>query len=127
VISRTKRYKLITVCALLVALAGWVLIFLRWNGHINLLESLYVVLPGFGMGTIQSSTFVHLAASLDRSDMAIAGTAWFLAQSFGYLFGASFSTALINSVLRKQLNLNLAGWEGSDKVSSHCQHSTICG
>lgn len=115
-ISKSQRYKTLTLCAIGTALAGWVLILLRWNGRINIFESLYVVLPGFGMGTIQSSTFVHLAASLDRSDMAIAGTTWFLAQSMGYLTGASFSTALISAMLHLNLDHGLDGLDNKDEV-----------
>lgn len=86
---------------------GFTLILLRWHGHTNWFEALFVALPGFGMGVIQSSTFIHLAASLDHSEIAIAGTTWFLAQNVGVLVGASFSTTLINHVLRTSLETSL--------------------
>lgn len=115
-IGKSRQYKTLTLAAIGVALAGWVLILVRWNGPLNLIESLYVLLPGFGMGTIQSSTFIHVAASLDRKDMSIAGTVWFLAQSFGYLIGASFATALINAMLRSYLGQGLEGFAEKDEV-----------
>ena len=68
------------------------------------------------MGIIQATTFVHLAASLDHSEIAIAGASWFLAQSVGGLLGASLSTAAIGLVLRNNLEAALAGIPGRDRV-----------
>lgn len=116
IISRVQRYKTLTLGAIGAGLIGWILILLSWNGRVNLLQSLFVMLPGLGMGTIQSSTFVHLAASLDRHEISIAGTTWFLAQSVGYLVGASFSTALINAMLRTNLDHDLEGLENKAEV-----------
>jgi hypothetical protein len=72
--------------------------FPRWRGHTGNLEALYAALPGLGMRTIQSSTFIYLVASVENEEMAIAGTSWVLAQNFGVLAGASESTAIINGV-----------------------------
>jgi hypothetical protein len=74
------------------------------------------------MGTTQSTTFVHLAASLDRSEVAIAGTTWFLAQSFGSLIGASCATALMNSVLGSTLDHALDYLKEKDVVC----HLALC-
>ncbi|OQV04216.1 hypothetical protein CLAIMM_09132 [Cladophialophora immunda] len=84
-ISKTKRYKYLTVCGICCSLTCFTLMCLRWHGATNWAESCYVYLAGFGMGTTQSTTFVHLAASLEHAEIAIAGTTWFLAQSFGSL------------------------------------------
>jgi len=88
---------------------------IRWHGSTNLVESFYVFLAGYGMGTSQATTFVHLAASLDRSEISIAGTTWFLAQSFGSLVGASSATSVINRALLSNLSSGLDGF--SDKAS----------
>lgn len=115
-ISKTKRYKFLTAFANSIAFVGFLLMLLRWHGSTNWAESLYVSLPGVGMGIIQSATFIHLAASVDHSEMAIAGTTWFLAQNIGSLIGASISTSLINSVIKMSLQKSLAGFDDHDKV-----------
>lgn len=115
-ISKSKRYKLLTAFANSIAFAGFLLMLLRWHGSTNWLEALYVSLPGVGMGIIQSATFIHLAASVGHSEMAIAGTTWFLAQNIGSLIGASISTSLINSVLKISLQKSLVDFEDRDQV-----------
>lgn len=119
-ISKTKRYKILTVFGLCCSLTCFSLLSLRWHGATNWAESLYPYLAGMGMGISQSTTFVHLAASLDHSEIAIAGTTWFLSQSFGSLVGASFATALMNRVLVSTLKKNLAGFENKVAVSVSC-------
>ncbi|RSL94893.1 hypothetical protein CEP52_012364 [Fusarium oligoseptatum] len=115
-ITKTQRYKGLTAFGNLVGLIGFSLIFLRWRGSTRWFDALLVALPGTGMGVIQSTTFVHLAASLDRSEIAIAGASWFLAQNIGVLMGASISTATINYALRHGLETLLHGIEGRDEI-----------
>ncbi|RMJ17737.1 hypothetical protein CDV36_002563 [Fusarium kuroshium] len=115
-ITKTHRYKGLTAFGNIVGLFGFSLIFLRWRGSTRWFDALLVALPGTGMGVIQSTTFVHLAASLDRSEIAIAGASWFLAQNIGVLMGASISTAMINYALRHGLETLLNGIEGRDEI-----------
>ncbi|KAJ3460620.1 hypothetical protein MRS44_011487 [Fusarium solani] len=115
-ITKTQRYKGLTAFGNLVGLVGFSLIFLRWRGSTRWFDALLVALPGTGMGVIQSTTFVHLAASLDRSEIAIAGASWFLAQNIGVLMGASISTATINYALRHGLERLLRGVEGRNEI-----------
>ncbi|KPM35909.1 hypothetical protein AK830_g10653 [Neonectria ditissima] len=115
-ITRSKRYKYLTIFGNLVGFTGFLLILLRWHGTPNWFESLFVCLPGIGMGVIQSATFIHLAASLRHSEISIAGTAWFVAQNVGILVGASFSTTLINRVLQSRLQTLLATHENKYEI-----------
>ncbi|WAO91780.1 MFS domain-containing protein [Fusarium falciforme] len=115
-ITKTQRYKGLTAFGNIVGLVGFSLIFLRWRGSTRWFDALLVALPGTGMGVIQSTTFVHLAASLDRSEIAIAGASWFLAQNIGVLMGASISTATINYALRHGLETLLRGVESRDEI-----------
>ncbi|KAH8170351.1 major facilitator superfamily protein [Sarocladium implicatum] len=118
-ISKSKRYKGLMAFANCTGLAGFTLVLLRWHGSTGSMEALYVLLPGVGMGIVQATSFMHLAASVDHDEIAIAGTAWFLAQNVGVLVGASLSTALINKVLRPSLEQALEGEDDAAKVSSH--------
>lgn len=53
---------------------------MHWHGETNWIEALYVTLPGVGMGMLQCTTFVHLAACADKSESALVSTMWFLAR-----------------------------------------------
>jgi predicted MFS family arabinose efflux permease len=108
-ITRQKRYKLLAVFANTSGFVGFALMVLRWHGQTSTAEAFYVILPGLGMGIMQSVTFVHLAASVSHDEVPIAGTSWFLAQNIGALVGASITTSLINRVLRASLQAVLAG------------------
>lgn len=100
-----------------VGFVGFLIIFLRWRGSTEWYESVFVALPGMGMGIMQSTTFVHLAASLEQSDIAIAGSSWFLAQNVGILIGSSLSTATINRRTSSLLDSYLDGIEDKAEVS----------
>lgn len=115
-ITKSHKYKALTGFGNIIGLVGFSLILARWHGSIKWYESLFVALPGAGMGIIQSTTFVHLAASLEPSEVAIAGAAWFLAQNIGILLGASFSTAAINYALGYKLEKVLEGIEHKDEA-----------
>lgn len=118
-ISKSKRYKRLMAFANCIGFVGFTLLLLRWHGSTGSIEALYVLLPGVGMGIVQATSFMHLAASVDHDEIAIAGSAWFLAQNVGVLVGASLSTALINSMLRQSLERDLEGEADAAKVCSH--------
>lgn len=116
-ITRYKRYKVMTAIGNVVGFVGFLIIFLRWRGSTRWYESVFVALPGMGMGIMQSTTFVHLAASLEQSEIAIAGSSWFLAQNVGILIGSSLSTATINRRTSALLDTYLDGIEDKEEVS----------
>lgn len=118
VISQTRKYKTLTAFGNIAGLLGFSLILLRWHGKITFYDALYVALPGMGMGVIQSATFIHLAASLEQSEVAVAGTSWFLAQNVGALAGASLSIPLINKALLDGLESGLTGFDNRSEVPS---------
>jgi MFS family permease len=118
-ISKFKRYKGLIALANCTGLTGFTLLLLRWHGNTNAVEALYVLLPGIGMGIIQSASFIHLAASVEHDEIAVAGTSWFLAQNIGVLVGASLSTALTSGVLKRSLQAALAGEDDAAQVCLH--------
>ncbi|CAG9945294.1 unnamed protein product [Clonostachys rosea f. rosea IK726] len=111
-----KRYKTLTAVGNAIGFLGFLLLFATWRGSTSWYTSLLVALPGAGMGILQSTTFLHLAASLDPSDIAIAGSAWFLAQNVGILLGASMSTTVINSVVQNYLQVSLEGLDAKEEI-----------
>ncbi|CAH0045987.1 unnamed protein product [Clonostachys solani] len=115
-ITRFKRYKTLTAVGNAIGFLGFLLLFMTWRGNTSWYTSLLVALPGAGMGILQSTTFLHFAASLDPSDIAIAGSAWFLAQNVGVLLGASMSTTVINSVVQNYLQVSLDGFDAREEI-----------
>ncbi|KAF4961861.1 hypothetical protein FSARC_10019 [Fusarium sarcochroum] len=118
-ITRMQKYKGLTAFGNIAGLAGFTLILVFWHGKVYWFQALFVALPGMGMGIVQSSTFIHLAACLNNSEIAIAGASWFLAQNIGVLIGASFSTASINYALKLSLDNLLNGVEGKEQIIKH--------
>ena len=70
------------------------------------------------MGIIQSTSFIHLAASLPQSDIAIAGTTLYLAQNVFLLIGIQIATTILRTSVRNESDANLKHVEGKAKVST---------
>ncbi|ERF75699.1 hypothetical protein EPUS_01529 [Endocarpon pusillum Z07020] len=109
IISRTGRYKPLTILSSAIACLGYTLVTIRWRGSSNWAETLYIFCGGFGSGAIQSTTFIHLAASLDPEDMAIAGTTLYLAQNLFLLIGIQSATTILHAQLKGMLDVLLEG------------------
>ncbi|KAL4727009.1 hypothetical protein ACLX1H_005909 [Fusarium chlamydosporum] len=69
-----------------------------------------------GMGSTQSTTFVHLVAALDAKDLAVAGTTWFLCQSAGMLIAANVFNMVHNLALTSMLGSALEGVADKSKI-----------
>ncbi|EXJ54204.1 hypothetical protein A1O7_09541 [Cladophialophora yegresii CBS 114405] len=117
-ISKTGRYKLLTVIANCAGWVGYLLVLLRWGRNTihHPAETLYIFLGGFATGTDQSTTFVHLAANLDASRMAVAGTTLYLVQNLFLLLGIQLATAILQARLRIRLNEGLDGVRHKKKI-----------
>ncbi|OAP55882.1 hypothetical protein AYL99_10034 [Fonsecaea erecta] len=115
-ISKTGRYRLFTVLGNAVGCVGYLLVLLRWRGTVHPAETLYVFLGGFASGTNQATTFIHLAASLDPSKMAVAGTTLYLCYNLFLLIGIQLSTALLHARLRSSLESGLEGVKNKSKI-----------
>jgi Na+/glutamate symporter len=89
---------------------------LRWHGHTNLLESLYIIPGGFGNGIALSASFIALTAGVDASQMAIASSGLYLSSNLGMVTGLSVAASILQSTLRKQLRIALEGRKDREKV-----------
>ncbi|KAL6248669.1 hypothetical protein RBB50_004924 [Rhinocladiella similis] len=116
IIQVTGRYKGLTIFASAAASVGYLLILLRWHGTTHWTELIYFLLGGFGSGVIQSTSFVHLAASLDQSEIAIAGTCLYLTQNIFMLVGIQGATAVLQPHLKASLERDLSGVENKAKI-----------
>jgi predicted MFS family arabinose efflux permease len=117
-ISKIGRYKTFTILGNLVGWASNLLILVRWRGHTHPAETLYLVPGGFASGVTQSTTFIHLAAVLDQSQMAVAGTTLYLVHNLALLVGLQLSTAVLHVRLRSGLDVGLDGVKDKKNVSS---------
>lgn len=70
----------------------------------------------FFVGIVLSTTFIYLAAGVDDSQMAIAGTGLYLSANIGTLVGASLTNAILQTTLKASLQRELSGWEGGMEV-----------
>lgn len=116
VITKTGRYKSLTTIGSALASIGYLLLIIRWKGQTGWVEGLYIFFGGFGAGTLQSTTFIHLAAALDHSDIAIAGTAHYLAGSIFMLTGVQLSQTVVHTRLRIVLDSSLEGFKHKKQV-----------
>lgn len=114
--SRTGRYKLPTLLGAIIATTGYSLLVLRWHGHTNIFESLYILPGGFGTGVALSTTFIGLAAGVDQIDIAVAGTGLYQAQNIGAVVGLSGVGALLQGTLRPQLERRLQGVKHGHRI-----------
>ncbi|CEI63343.1 hypothetical protein FVEN_g126 [Fusarium venenatum] len=98
-VSRTGSYKSVIYMATTLGVVCYCLVLVRWHGSSSFFDSSYLALGGLGMGSTQSTTFVHLAVALDAKDIAVAGTTWFLCQSAGMLVAANVYNMIHNVAL----------------------------
>ncbi|KAK8002402.1 elongation factor 1-alpha protein [Apiospora arundinis] len=87
VIKRTGRYKPMLIFATLVSSFSYLLLLLRWHGHTNIWESLYILPGGLGTGIVQTITFVGVQAAIDPAHKAAAMSGIFLVVTIGGMVG----------------------------------------
>lgn len=97
---------------------AYTLLLIRWRGHTNFWESLYVIPGGFGTGIASSAVFIALAASVTDEELAIAGTGLYTFSGIGGVIGITASGAIFQSWTKKGLELSLQGVENRLEVSS---------
>ncbi|RMZ86482.1 hypothetical protein DV736_g6292, partial [Chaetothyriales sp. CBS 134916] len=116
IISKTGRYKYMSVLASTLATIGYLLITVRWRGSTSWAETMYIFLGGFGSGALTSTPFIHLAANLELEDMAIAGTVLYSFMGIFMLVGIQLATTLLHFELRSGLEVALSGFKHRQKI-----------
>ncbi|KAK0513525.1 hypothetical protein JMJ35_004511 [Cladonia borealis] len=117
IISRTKRYKVVSIMAATTGVLSFFLILFRWRGPINTWESLYIFPASFGVGLLNSSQFVAISASVEKPQLATTISIFFLSQQMGMMIGASGSGALLQRTFRNALEKTLGDHAGMSEVS----------
>lgn len=114
-IRKTGSYRILLVLAGLIASITYVLLYLRWDGHTGLWESLYIIPGGIGTGIASAAAFVALTATLPPDEVAMATAGYMLLLSFAMTAGVTTSNSVLGMEFQRQLRLNLHG-PGSDRV-----------
>jgi hypothetical protein len=100
----------------IISCIGYLLMTLRWRGHTNAYESLYVILGEFGTAMTQSAAFVGLTAGIESDQVPIAATGLFQSQFLGVVVGLGLTSALIQGTLRPLLEDSLKGFENGSQI-----------
>ncbi|KAM5341171.1 hypothetical protein ACJ41O_015280 [Fusarium nematophilum] len=108
IIKRTGRYKGLIVFAAISSITSYTLMLARWHGQTNWLESLYVIPGGLGTGIAHSAAFIALQASIDKKDKAAGASGLFMTSTLGVIVGMAATSAIIQGILRHEVQLNLA-------------------
>ncbi|KAI0391453.1 major facilitator superfamily transporter [Xylariaceae sp. FL0594] len=107
VIRRTGGYKYTIIGASISATVAYTLLVIRWRGHTNWWESLYIAPGGFGSGMASSAVFVCLNAVVEPAHKAVVVSGLQLTFPIGMLLGVTASSAamfgLLPSTLEKKL------------------------
>ncbi|POS71965.1 major facilitator superfamily transporter [Diaporthe helianthi] len=106
-IRNTGRYKWLVYLATLMSASAYTLLILRWHGQTNWLESLYIFPGGFGTGVALSAVFIAVQASVNKSQVAPAISALYLASGFGTVVGLAAVSATFQTGLRSTLEARL--------------------
>lgn len=109
-----------SILAASMTITSFIVILLRWHGRIGVLESLYIFPASLGVGLLNSSQFIGLSATVEKSQLATTISVFFLSQQIGMMIGASASSALLRSTFRDALVENLSDRKGGDQVSFLC-------
>ncbi|KAI5924218.1 MFS general substrate transporter [Camillea tinctor] len=107
VIRRTGRYKMVIIAASISATLSYTLLILRWHGHTNWLESLYIFPGGFGAGMSNSGVFVSINAVVEPCHKAVVASGLNLAMPIGMVLGVAASSAVMVQMLQKTLDVRL--------------------
>ncbi|KAI4089855.1 MAG: hypothetical protein LQ344_005114 [Seirophora lacunosa] len=117
IISRSGRYKLLGLAGPLISCCGFLLLFLRWKGHTNLIESFFIVPGDFGSGITQTTAFIALSAGIQKADTAVAMSGYSVCQQLGLAIGMSTTAAILQSRVRAVLGSKLGEGSGIRQVS----------
>ena len=84
-------------------------------------ESLYIFPASFGVGLLNSSQFVGVSATVEKSQLATTISIFFLSQQMGLMTGASGSGALLQKTFRNVLEKRLGdSAQESEVINFYC-------
>ncbi|KAL2205638.1 MFS general substrate transporter [Sarocladium strictum] len=103
VIKRTGSYKLVLTVATITSATSYLLLLLRWHGHTNIWEALYIFPGGFGTGAVQTGVFVAVQAATDPAHKAAALGGIWLTGTVGSIIGMTAVSAATMQIMGRTL------------------------
>ncbi|CZR59006.1 related to multidrug resistance protein fnx1 [Phialocephala subalpina] len=116
IIQKTGHYRALTILASLISSSSYLLLILRWHGHTNWLESLYIVPGGFGTGIVFSSSMISSVAGVKKEDIAVATGGLYLSGSIGMMVGVAASSSVQLGTLRQLLLKGLSEFDNGKDI-----------
>lgn len=116
-------YRLITIMALVLSNASFLVVFLRWRGDTGWWESLYGFPIGLGFGVSLSAAFIGLTAGLESTNIAAATSGFYLSLNLGSSFGVSLASLLISASVKQGLLKKLKNYKDKTEASGSLTHS----
>ncbi|KAF2727601.1 MFS general substrate transporter [Polyplosphaeria fusca] len=117
-IRKSGLYRRQIIFATLFAAFAYLLLILRWHGHTNWLESLYIVPGGFGTGMAQSAVFIALQAAIDPEHTAVATASLYLSGTVGMIVGMASVSAVLQQFLRTGLERRIGSFGFSEEKTA---------
>lgn len=115
-IKRHGRYKILSIIAAIVAGVCHALISVRWTGHTNTFESLYIFFGGVGTGIAHSSTFVAVTVGTTDEEFAIAGAGLYLCGGLGSVLGVTAASSALRLTFIKVARETIGNDSGAAQV-----------
>ncbi|KAH6652139.1 major facilitator superfamily domain-containing protein [Truncatella angustata] len=107
IIKRTGRYKIPLLVASAAGSGSYLLLIIRWLGHTNWWESLYIFFGGLGAGMGNTAVVVSLNAIVEPAHKAVAASGLFLSLPIGMITGIAITSALMLEIMQQQLDKSL--------------------
>lgn len=127
IIKKTGHYKKTLMMGTLASAFSYFLLFVRWHGDTNALESLYIIPSGFGMGITQTAIFTAIQASVDHRKKAPAIAGMYLTSQLGMILGLAIVSAVVMETVRWKLDKLLILLDISEAVRAEVGSSTCRG
>lgn len=105
---RTGQYKTTMILGALTSSIAYLVLLVRWHGHTNAWEALFILPGGFGLGMVASATFISVQAAVSRSTKAAATSGMYLMMSIGMIIGLAGVGAVVTEVMTTSLASRLA-------------------
>lgn len=114
------------VFATLASSTSYLLLLLRWHGHTNIWESLYILPSGLGTGIVQTTTFIAVQAAIDPAHKAPAMSGIFLVVTIGGIIGMVAVNAVTIATMAETLDTVLNAMGIGEAARHHVSSCLFC-
>ncbi|CAM1503186.1 Fc.00g079620.m01.CDS01 [Cosmosporella sp. VM-42] len=116
-IKRTGQYKLPAILSGLCSSVTYTTLLVWWHGSTPTWQMAFVFPCGLGIGLAHAALFVALASTVKETDLAIAGSGYYLCGNVGAVAGLSATTTLFRAALKINLGISLGGIEHGSEIA----------